>query len=51
MDLNIHVFLEDFQEAIAPLIVKINLFMKFKFFVLDIQLISLYPLNIARYLI
>ena len=51
MDLNIHVFLEDFQEAIAPLIVKINLFMKFKFFVLDIQLTSLYPLNIARYLI
>lgn len=51
MDLNIHVYLEDFQEAIVPLVVKINLFMDFKILVLDIQLTSLYPLNIAGYLI
>lgn len=51
MDLDIHVYLEDIQEAITPLIVKISLFMDLNFLVLDIELASLYLSNIAEYLI
>ena len=49
-DLDMHVYLEDFQEAIAPILVKINPFMNFKFLLLNIQLTLLYLLSIARYI-
>ena len=42
MDMDIHAYLEDFQEAITSPITKINLFVDFEYLVLDIQLASLY---------
>jgi len=51
MDMNIHVYLEDFQEAITSSITKINLFVEFESLVLNIQLASLYPSSIVSYLI
>ena len=36
MDMDIHVYLENFQEAIASPITKINLFVDFEYLVFDI---------------
>jgi hypothetical protein len=36
MDIDIHVYLDDFQESIASPIKKINLFVDFEFLILDI---------------
>jgi len=43
MDMDIHVCLKKFQEAIASPITKTNLFVDFESLILDIQLASLYP--------
>ena len=49
--MDVHVYLEDFQEVITSLITKINLFVNFESLVLDIQLTSLYLSSIVSYLI
>lgn len=51
MDLETHVYLKDFQEDIASLIVKINSFMNFEFLVLNTHLALLYLSSIDGYII
>ena len=51
MDLETHVYLKDFQEDIASLIVNKNSFMNFESLVLNIHLALLYLSSIDGYII
>ena len=50
-DMHIHIYLEDFQETITSLTVKINPLVKFGFLFLNVQLALLFPSSTTRYLI